>query len=368
MTFHIGALRRLFEIGALSEIERISSVSGGSIAAAHLALRWDALMARPGDIDVFVDEFQQPLFDFAGKRIDAVAGGLGMLTPGRSIATSVAASYRRHLFGDATLADLPDDPRFVFCATNLGSGALVRFSKPYTADYRIGKRDALALPLADVVAASAAFPPVLSPMVIELGPDQALTEQFAGSPDEEPPELAGRDSYASRLELSDGGVYDNLGMQPIEQFQTMLVSDGGGPFQYEPKVPVNWLQHMIRAWKVTDNQVRALRRSGFVDELENGTRHGAFWGIQTTYSDYVDRSVVVDDAWADELKAISTRLWHLDRDQRKQLVNWGYAVCDAAVRTYVSSDIEPATLPYPDAPLDQPPAAGRSAWWKFWKR
>ena len=76
-------------------------------------------------------------------------------------------------------------------------------------------------------------------------------------------------------------------------------------------------------------------------------------------------------AWrarADDLAAISTRLWHLDRNRRKQLVNWGYALCDAAVRSYVSSDIEPATLPYPDAPLDQPPAAGRPAWWKFWKR
>ena len=368
MTFHVGALRRLFEIEALSKIDRISSVSGGSIAAAYLALRWNKLMAHPGDVDVFLVEFQNPLFDFAGKRIDAIAGGVGMLTPGRSIATSVAASYRSHLFGDATLADLPDDPRFVFCATNMGSGALVRFSKTYTADYRIGKRDELVLPLGDIVAASAAFPPVLSPMVIELGADQALTKQFPGPPNAEKPELAGRERYATRLELSDGGVYDNLGMQPIDQYQTVFVSDGGGPFQYEPKVPVNWLQHMIRAWKVTDNQVRSLRRSGFVDELRTGERNGAFWGIQTKYSDYEDRSIPVDDAWADELKSISTRLWRLDTDRRKQLVNWGYAVCDAAIRTYVSNDIAPATLPYPDIPLDRPPAAGRSAWWKLWKR
>ena len=35
--FHLGAVRRLNELGVLSKIETISSVSGGSILAAHLA-------------------------------------------------------------------------------------------------------------------------------------------------------------------------------------------------------------------------------------------------------------------------------------------------------------------------------------------
>src|SRR5438552_1583288 len=35
--FHLGALRRLNELGILSRIDTITSVSGGSIIAAHLA-------------------------------------------------------------------------------------------------------------------------------------------------------------------------------------------------------------------------------------------------------------------------------------------------------------------------------------------
>src|SRR5436309_12942405 len=35
--FHLGAVRRLNELGVLSKISTISSVSGGSILAAHLA-------------------------------------------------------------------------------------------------------------------------------------------------------------------------------------------------------------------------------------------------------------------------------------------------------------------------------------------
>src|SRR5947207_99975 len=35
--FHLGALRRFNELGVLSKINTVSSVSGGSILAAHLA-------------------------------------------------------------------------------------------------------------------------------------------------------------------------------------------------------------------------------------------------------------------------------------------------------------------------------------------
>ncbi|HEV3446123.1 MAG TPA: patatin-like phospholipase family protein, partial [Gemmataceae bacterium] len=47
--FHLGAVRRLNELGILSQVTTISSVSGGSILAAHLAQRikpWPA----PGQV------------------------------------------------------------------------------------------------------------------------------------------------------------------------------------------------------------------------------------------------------------------------------------------------------------------------------
>ena len=57
----------------------------------------------------------------AGTDID-VAGVLGgALSPWTSIAERVEKVYDRTLFG-ATLQDLPDEPRFVFNATNLSRG------------------------------------------------------------------------------------------------------------------------------------------------------------------------------------------------------------------------------------------------------
>jgi NTE family protein len=72
------------------------------------------------------------LFGFAASKLDVKAGVSGLLRPKRSIAATVARSYDE-LFGRARLQGLPDAPRFVFCATNMGSGSLVRFAKPYTA-------------------------------------------------------------------------------------------------------------------------------------------------------------------------------------------------------------------------------------------
>jgi Patatin-like phospholipase len=43
MLFHVGALRRLNEFGLLSVIDRVSSVSGGSITAAAAARAWPSL-------------------------------------------------------------------------------------------------------------------------------------------------------------------------------------------------------------------------------------------------------------------------------------------------------------------------------------
>ena len=46
LLFHTGALMRLNELGLLSKVKRISSVSGGSIAPGHLAAVWNRL-GRP---------------------------------------------------------------------------------------------------------------------------------------------------------------------------------------------------------------------------------------------------------------------------------------------------------------------------------
>ena len=47
MLFHVGVLWRLYEAGGLKLLKRISSVSGGSISSAVLALAWPRLSFHP---------------------------------------------------------------------------------------------------------------------------------------------------------------------------------------------------------------------------------------------------------------------------------------------------------------------------------
>jgi NTE family protein len=163
MVFHLGVLWRLYEGGLLGRVKRISSVSGGSITAGVLALKWGRLSFDSERLRTeFVPEVVAPVRALADETIDAEAIILGAILPGR-VSDRVAAAYDKYLFGGATLQDLPDEPRFVINATNVQSGAIWRFMKPYMRDYRVGEVKRPTILLSQAVAASSAFPPVLSP-------------------------------------------------------------------------------------------------------------------------------------------------------------------------------------------------------------
>ena len=149
------------ELTYLPKLLRISSVSGGSITAGVLGFRWHSLAFVNDVATMFQKEVVVAIRTLAGKTIDVGDVLRGIFLPG-NIGEKVAASYNT-LLKHATLQDLPDTPRFVINATNVQSGALWRFSKPYMWDWRVGKVANPTAELAVAVAASSAFPPVLSP-------------------------------------------------------------------------------------------------------------------------------------------------------------------------------------------------------------
>src|SRR5262249_13039170 len=159
------------EVGLLGKLTRISSVSGGSITAGLLGLLWNKLQFNGGktaNFGLFVDGMRA----MADTSVDVGAVIGGIFLPG-SISDRVAKAYDSVLFKGAKLADLPDDsggkaPRFVINATNIQTSALWRFSRPYMGDYRVGLIDKPDVALATAVAASSAFPPILSPMTLPI--------------------------------------------------------------------------------------------------------------------------------------------------------------------------------------------------------
>jgi NTE family protein len=341
MMFHLGVLWRLNEAGYLPKLERISSVSGGSITAGVLGLRWNDLKFDARGVSAaFQDVVVGPIRSLAGQTLDAKAIVGGIFLPG-TVAEKVAAAYDRELFHGATLQALPDTPRFVINATNVQSGAVWRFSKPYMADYRVGRVDRPTLPLATAVAASSAFPPVLSPLEIDLAP--GLVQSQPGV------DLC-REPFTTHVVLTDGGVYDNMGLETVwKQFQTVLVSDGGGKTQPEEEPAEDWAQHSLRILNLIDNQVRSLRKRQVIDAFKAKTRQGAYWGIRTNIADYqLPDALPCPFERTMELANTPTRLKRMDPPLQEGLVNWGYAVCDAALRRHVDPSIPKAAgFPYP---------------------
>jgi NTE family protein len=386
MLFHTGALIRLNELGLLSKVRRISSVSGGSIAAGLLAFRWRDLAWKQNDNgrqiatnldDVFVARA------IAASKIsfDRRAGIFGFLTQGRVAAHCAQRVYDK-LLEHKTLQELPDDgtcggeregPRFIFCATNLSTGSLFRFSRAYMADYRIGLADFPNLPLATAVAASAAFPPVLSPLRLKLSSYEFKAEPEPDPDNEELPPDPLPAKLRKRALLTDGGVYDNHALETLKGWPLVFVSDGGMPHSLHTRGFCTWYGQMRRVIDVTDNQVRSLRRRGLIERFTNiadlhrlqipetdrlyhrtGLK-GVYWGIGTNPDKYthVDGLLCPRDR-VQALARVATRLTDIGDRVRDALINWGYAICDKSVRAW--------HLPGATPPTDWPRTGGLSSW------
>jgi NTE family protein len=343
MLFHVGCVIRLNELGQLRHLARVSSVSGGSITAGALAVAWPKLTWDDRDVATNLDaEFVRPILKFAGKTVDVPSILRGFVSPFSKVSDQVTKAYSKHLFGDRTLQDLPaagEGPRFVINATNVQTGKLFRFSQPYAGDWTVGLWRKPTNKLADAVAASSAFPPVLSPHTIDVS---GTFDESTKGPNATP-------EFTEQVWLSDGGVYDNLGLETaLKQYRTILVSDGGGVKKTDPTPKRAWPTHMIRILNIIDGQVRSLRKRQIIALYERGDRDGAYWGIQSDIDDFgLADPVAITDAERDAARKVATRLAKLDEPTRHALVNWGYAIADTGLRKHVFTTADPpAGLPF----------------------
>lgn len=347
MVFHLGAVWYLNQAGWLSKVDRFSSVSGGSILSAYLGLQWTALFPGSTKIskpEVFDEVLVRPVRKMASTTID-VGSILSGLFTADSIGERLIDAYEKHLFGKKTLQDLPDRPRFVINATNVQSGALFRFSKPYIWDYRVGKIEKPKTRLSEAVAGSSAFPPVLSPVKLKF-PAGAFKPGTGDDLERAP--------FTREVVLTDGGVYDNMGIETAwKRYRTILVSDAGGKLQAEEHPKDDWVRHSVRINGLIDNQVRSLRKRQVISSYVTGERKGAYWGTRSNIADYaVSNPFDAPFEKTIKLAEVETRLERMPKLVQERLINWGFAITDAAMRKHVDPTLtRPATLPYPTAGL-----------------
>jgi len=361
--FHAGAIRRLNELGVLSRVRTISSVSGGSIASGLLATVWTRL-ERVGDRFTNLETlFEQPLRAFCGSNIRNGPLLWGRLNPRNwprllssafSATDLLAVEYRR-LLGSVRLSALPDSPRFVFCAANLQTGVSFELSARSIGDYALGYAEPGPLTLAEAVAASSSFPFAFPPLVRTMDVDA-----FSGG---DPKAVAAGFRPGPRVALTDGGVYDNMGLEPAwKTHATVLVSDGGTPFEIQARTRTWLVPRLQRSFQVVANQALAVRKRWLISAYLRGVYGGAYWGLGTDPDEYRPpggaRPAGYSGRVIDRLRVVRTDLDRFSAALQSVLMNQGWALAGAALgRWGPDLAIHPSPAVPPDPALLDPEAA-----------
>jgi len=338
--FHLGAIRRLNELGILPKLTTVSSVSGGSILNGVLASR------LPTSLTTGISDFQNAaaglVRQFCSLDIRRWLA-LEAVIPGTHNSSGLAKEYDKHLTNGKLLQDIPTTPIHIFCSTDLAYGISWMFKKLQCGDYQAGFQSTPSeWTVGTAVAASSCFPPVFKPLNLNLDPAKLTGGKIPASPQ--------RDKCIREITFSDGGVYDNLGLEPIwKDHEIVLASDGGALFSLGGDTGFAW--EIGRYIGIPENQALAVRKRWLISNFISGQLKGTYWGIGSSAYDYEVQQGYSSDLAKNYIAAIRTDLDSFSDAEASILENHGYWVADAAIRTHVPGllpeNVPPLNVPYP---------------------
>src|SRR5262249_4573445 len=221
---HLGLVRFLRDAGILPQVTHITSVSGGSIIAAHLVLNWDLYTGSAKEFDQAASKLLAfTRLDVRNRIVRRFPLGFLLRGPRRLLGMSnrqltrtglLENQYQKNLYGDKSLFELPERPLLHILATNLSEGCLCSFNRDglWMMQEKAGRSqiERIRVGLMTVsmaVTASSAFPGFFPPL-----------------------ELTGRDVGArggefGRQAYTDGGVFDNLGVRMFRWLTPLLTEE-----------------------------------------------------------------------------------------------------------------------------------------------
>lgn len=272
--FHLGVLQFLAEKRLLENVEVISSISGGSILAAILfqpsSMQNNDALAWPSSDEFLIAHLPQAKALIVNESLENQFIKR-MFRPSNWF----KFGHRANLMADTIeslwgvtkrMKDLPAKPSWIINGTSNVSGNRWFVRKAVDCQMGsddIGLTDARDFLIADAVALSAAYPGVIGPYRLD---SQKLAWKYAEGFEDNQGLLQSKKG----VYLSDGGLYDNLGIEPLFNLEQsslrypntdfLIVSDAGSGLKRQSLAPV-WrpLLRTIRLINVINQQVRALR-------------------------------------------------------------------------------------------------------------
>ncbi|HEX5445590.1 MAG TPA: patatin-like phospholipase family protein [Pirellulales bacterium] len=218
--FHLGMVRFLRDAGILPSVTHVTSVSGGSVLAAHLVLNWDRYTGTPDQFDAVAAEvIKFTRLDVRNRIVRRaplalpihLARWLMRLRRDRRLTrTGMLEMYYQHfLYGDTCMFQLPEHPQLHILSTNLTEGSLCSFTREGVIFQKrlpgeLFRFERLHAGLATVplaVTASSAFPGFFPPLQVNGAEVGAGAGQF------------------NRQVFTDGGVFDNLGVRMFRNIE-----------------------------------------------------------------------------------------------------------------------------------------------------
>ena len=348
--FHLGATRRLNEVGLLSNVDTFTSVSGGSIfsslIAGYAVRRPDAWTRSHAPISDYDDEVTRPMRELAQHNVRTRTVLKGLL-PWNWFKRDVQIDALAERLADgptgrARLADLPERPRFIFCSSEMQFRSQWTFD---SGDRRLGAEPSGRAGFGDwtiarAAASSSCLPGVFSPMSIR---DALSGGTYDG--DDAP-------ALARAIALSDGGMYDNLGVEPVWQdHATVLVSDAGPSFKPDPGIGKIW--SLLRFAIILLEQATDVRKRWLISNFVAGQLEGAYWSIAGSADDY---PVPSTPAYSKRFVRDFIAPMRIDLDvfsegERAVLENHGYLMAETAIRSHLGGlgpQPAPVNVPFPE--------------------
>ena len=271
MAFHLGCLRALERMGLLAKVQVLSTISGGSVIGAYYAYTPHKTFDEfDADIRTFLKggfqrsiavSFLRPdnlVSCVVSSSLTHLAEGIALATgrePSRPRAFSRTDIFRNILDRDVFYGTRLESPRrndlsVVIGATELRYGTAFRFGNDKSGDRRRGQLISNDIDVAFAVAASAAYPVFLPAL------DRSL--KFTNDSTE----------TEHRVCLTDGGVYDNLGIQVLEPGRDPAYSSHYFPCDYliacnaghgqdsGDQVPLGFYRRVNRSFSIIHRRVQ----------------------------------------------------------------------------------------------------------------
>lgn len=259
--FGLGALRALHDRDVLSQVRVVSGISGGSLLTAMWAY-------GPENFDEFDDTVTELLrrglhLELArraftpgrvARNVWSTAGsalpGSFRLTRTSTRTEALVDAVRARAFGEGVMSDVTHAGlATIISATDLSTGNAVRFGSDASSCSPHGAMDG-PVPIADAVAASAAFPALL--------PHLNRTYTFKRSDGS---------THAETMLMTDGGVYDNLGLTPLLPGRSKaftshvydldyLIAVDAGIGRTAPRAPSYMLSRLKRSFEIAHGKAQ----------------------------------------------------------------------------------------------------------------